>query len=97
MTNFEKELLEKLEECLSTSREIREMLREKKAEAIIYRDAAYAIERVGISKSTLLREQNKGNIAVAKEGRGGKKYYTDAAVERLRNLYWGLATENPGL
>ncbi|QNL51972.1 hypothetical protein H8S90_10560 [Olivibacter sp. SDN3] len=61
---------------------------QKEAEETIYRDAVYAIDRVGISESTLLRCQRKGMIKVAKLERG-KKFFRDQDVERLRMQYWG--------
>lgn len=56
------------------------------AEKTVYRSAAYAVERVGVSASTLLRCQQRGEIAVAKTHKK-KKYYLDSDVERLRKSY----------
>ncbi|GAA4786182.1 hypothetical protein GCM10023231_12640 [Olivibacter ginsenosidimutans] len=61
----------------------------KEAEETIYRDAVYVLDRVGISDSTLLRCQRKGQINVAKLSKG-KKQFRDQDVERLRREYWGL-------
>ncbi|WP_134089102.1 hypothetical protein [Olivibacter sp. XZL3] len=61
----------------------------KEAEETVYRDAAYTMDRVGISKSTLLRCQNQGIIAVAKV-LNKKKLFRDQDVEHLRNTYWNL-------
>jgi len=55
-------------------------------EKTIYRSAAYTMERVGISESTLLRCQQRGEITVAMKDKK-KKYYLDADVERLRKSY----------
>lgn len=55
----------------------------------VLRDAGYARERVGISDSTLLRCQQRGEIEVAKRAKG-KKYFLDADVERLRKSYRGI-------
>jgi len=53
-----------------------------------YLTAEQTMERVGISESTLLRCQNRGEIAVAKM-KNRKKYFRDCDVERLRREYWG--------
>jgi len=68
---------------------IQRFILNKAAEETIYRDAAYVLDRVGISDSTLLRCQRKGQIRVAKIARG-KKYFRNQDVERLRREYWGL-------
>jgi len=54
----------------------------------VYRDADYTCDRVGISDSTLLRCQQRGEIRVAKRTKG-KKYFLDSEVEHLRNSYRG--------
>lgn len=61
---------------------------QKETEETIYRDAVYAMDRVGISESTLLRCQHRGLIRVAKLERG-KKFFHNQDVERLRTQYWG--------
>lgn len=53
-----------------------------------YLTAEQTMERVGISESTLLRCQHRGEIAVAKIVHR-KKYFRDRDVERLRREYWG--------
>jgi len=69
--------------------EIQRFILNKAAEETIYRDAAYVMDRVGISKSTLLRCQNNGAICVAKIV-NKKKLFRNQDVERLRRNYWGL-------
>lgn len=69
--------------------EIQRFILQKEKEETVYRDAAYTMDRVGISDSTLLRCQHKGLIKVAKVERG-KKYFRDVDVERLRTMYWGF-------
>lgn len=68
---------------------IQSLILQKADEETIYRDANYVLDRVGISKSTLLREQHKGSICVA-HVKNGKKYFKDSGVEHLRRAYWGL-------
>ena len=68
--------------------EILQRIRRAEEEQTVYRDAKYLLDRVGISRSTLLREQHKGAIAVAYV-KNGKKYFRDQDVERLRRVYWG--------
>lgn len=68
---------------------IQRFIFKKEEEETVYRDANYVLDRVGISKSTLLREQHKGSIGVA-HVKNGKKYFKDRDVERLRRAYWGL-------
>lgn len=63
-------------------------LAEGKAEAAVYRDREYVLDRVGISDRTLLRFQALGLIRIAKRA-NGKKYYLDADVERFRRYYHG--------
>jgi len=53
-----------------------------------YLTAEQTMERVGISESTLLRCQHRGEITVAKVEKR-KKYFRDSDVERLRKEYWG--------
>ncbi len=53
-----------------------------------YLTAEETWKRVGISESTLLRCQRRGEIAVAKVEKR-KKYFRDSDVERLRRAYWG--------
>lgn len=67
---------------------IRSFILNKEAEETVYRDAVYVMDRVGISDSTLLRCQRKGQIRIAKLLRG-KKLFRDQDVERLRREYWG--------
>lgn len=55
----------------------------------VLRDAEYTRNRVGISESTLLRCQQRGEIEVAKRAKG-KKYFRDEDVERLRKSYRGI-------
>lgn len=69
--------------------EIQRFILQKEKEETVYRDAAYTMDRVGISKSTLLRCQNQGEIRVAKIV-NRKKLYRDQDVERLRKTYWSL-------
>ena len=54
-----------------------------------YLTAKQTEKRVGISESTLLRCQQRGEIIVAKVEKR-KKYFRDCDVERLRREYWGL-------
>jgi len=53
-----------------------------------YLDAEATWNRVGISESTLLRCQRRGEITVAKVEKR-KKYFRDCDVERLKKEYWG--------
>jgi len=53
-----------------------------------YLTAEQTMERVGISESTLLRCQHRGEITVAKIAHR-KKYFRECDVERLRKEYWG--------
>jgi len=53
-----------------------------------YLTAEETWKRVGISESTLLRCQRRGEITVAKIVHR-KKYFRDYDVERLRREYWG--------
>jgi len=53
----------------------------------VLRDAEYTRNRVGISDSTLLRCQQRGEIEVAKRAKS-RKYFLDKDVERLRKSYW---------
>lgn len=69
--------------------EIQRFILQKEKEETIYRDATYTMDRVGISKSTLLRCQNQGEIRIAKIV-NRKKLYRDQDVERLRKTYWSL-------
>ncbi|MFC6102854.1 MerR family transcriptional regulator [Olivibacter domesticus] len=69
--------------------EIHRFILKKEEEETIYRDANYVLDRVGISKSTLLRYQGRGMITVAKIV-NKKKLYRDLDVERLRKIYWGV-------
>jgi len=72
----------------ASTKDIHRFILNKEAEETVYRDAVYVMDRVGISDSTLLRCQRKGQIRVAKLLRG-KKYFRDQDVERLRKGYWG--------
>lgn len=69
--------------------EIHRFILKKEEEETTYRDANYVVDRVGISKSTLLRYQGRGIITVAKIV-NKKKLYRDLDVERLRKIYWGV-------
>lgn len=53
-----------------------------------YLNARETWKRVGISESTLLRCQRRGEITVAKTDKR-KKYFRDCDVERLKKEYWG--------
>lgn len=54
---------------------------------MVYRDATYVMDRVGISESTLLRCQKQHMISIAKIV-NKKRYYLDQDVEQLRKTYW---------
>ncbi|MFC7524202.1 hypothetical protein ACFQRK_09630 [Parapedobacter sp. GCM10030251] len=69
-------------------RNILNYVRDKQETEIRYLTAKETWERVGISESTLLRCQQRGEIAVAKVKKR-KKYFRDCDVERLRREYWG--------
>lgn len=78
-----------IREIKSQTHEIHSTLLQKDQDEAVYRDAAYVMERVGISRSTLLREQKKGNITVA-DIRNRRRLYLDNDVELLRKKYWRL-------
>lgn len=78
-----------LREIKSQTSSIHHRLIHKENEETILRDANYVIDRVGISMSTLLREQEKGRIKVA-EIRNRRRLYRDQDVERFRKEYWRL-------
>lgn len=61
---------------------------EKEEAETVYLTAEETWNRVGISESTLLRCQGRGEIEVAKRSKG-KRYFRDRDVERLRREYWG--------
>ncbi|MGK6352214.1 hypothetical protein [Parapedobacter sp. DT-150] len=61
---------------------------EKEEAETRYLTAEETWNHVGISESTLLRCQRRGEITVAKMKKG-KKYFRDRDVERLRRAYWG--------
>jgi hypothetical protein len=67
-----------------------QVLMVKEEEETVYRDTEYVRERVGISKSTLLRYQNQGLIRIAKIV-NKKKMFRDRDVEHFRKIYWGLS------
>lgn len=69
--------------------EILDFIRQKEEAETVYLDAEKACDRIGISDSTLLRCQRRGEIAVAKTHKG-KKYFRKRDVERLRKDYRGL-------
>ena len=69
-------------------REIMNYILEKKEAEIEYFSAEQAMDRIGISQSTLLRCQHRGEITVAKFIER-KKYFRDRDVERLRREYRG--------
>ena len=69
-------------------REILDYILDKQEAETEYLTAEQTMERVGISESTLLRCQHRGEITVAKIAHR-KKYFRDCDVERLRREYWG--------
>lgn len=69
-------------------REIMNYILEKQEAEIEYFSAEQAMDRIGISQSTLLRCQRRGEITVAKLIER-KKYFRDRDVERLRREYRG--------
>lgn len=69
--------------------EILNFIRQKEEAETVYLDAEKTCDRIGISESTLLRCQRRGEIAVAKTHKG-KKYFRKRDVERLRKEYRGL-------
>lgn len=77
-----------LRQLRADQEEILRFLREKESAETAYLSAREVMDRVGISESTLLRCQRRGEITVAKTVRG-KKYFRDRDVERLRRQYWG--------
>ncbi|SEL88878.1 hypothetical protein [Parapedobacter koreensis] len=81
-------LYPKLKRLQEDHSEIMRFILEKREADTVYRSAEYTLDRVGISESTLLRCQRRGEIRVAKVIRG-KKYFRDEDVERLRREYWG--------
>lgn len=78
-----------IREIKSQTQLIRSSLHQQAEEETIYRDANYVVDRVGISLSTLLREQNKGNIQVAKII-NRRRLFRDEDVEKFRAIYWRL-------
>ena len=82
-------LYPELKQIRADQREILNYIFERQEAETEYLTAKQAWKRVGISESTLLRCQQRGEITVAKIEKK-KKYYRDRDVERLRKEYWGL-------
>lgn len=78
-----------LERLRAGQQEILNFIRQKEEAETVYLDAEKTCDRIGISESTLLRCQRRGEIAVAKTHKG-KKYFRKRDVERLRKEYRGL-------
>jgi len=81
-------LYPQLRQIRADQREILDYILGKQEAETQYLTAKQAEERVGISESTLLRCQRRGEIEVAKVEKR-KKYFRDRDVERLRREYWG--------
>ncbi|MBD1434377.1 hypothetical protein H8B06_16210 [Sphingobacterium sp. DN00404] len=69
--------------------DLKQQLANQMEQEIIYRDAEYAIEFIGISESTLARHQRKGVLVVAKIDKG-KRYFKQQDLERFKKNYWNL-------
>ncbi|MFC3198133.1 hypothetical protein ACFOET_10975 [Parapedobacter deserti] len=83
-------LYPELKQIRADQQEILNHVLEKQEAETAYLDAAQTMDRVGISARTLMRCQQRGEIAVAKI-KNRKKYFRDSDVERLRREYRGLA------
>ena len=81
-------LYPELERIRTGQQEILDFVQQKEEPETVYLDAEEACSRAGISESTMLRCQRRGEIAVAMR-RKGKKYFRERDVERLRREYWG--------
>jgi len=82
-------LYPKLRQIRLDQQEILNHIVDKQEAETKYLTAKQTEKRVGISESTLLRCQQRGEITVAKVDKR-KKYFRDCDVERLRREYWGL-------
>ncbi|GGG89816.1 hypothetical protein GCM10007415_25110 [Parapedobacter pyrenivorans] len=81
-------LYPELKQIRADQQEILNYILEKQQAEIEYCSAEQAMDRIGISQSTLLRCQRRGEITVAKFIER-KKYFRDRDVERLRREYRG--------
>lgn len=77
-----------IQQIRADQQEILNYILEKQEAEIEYFSAEQAMDRIGISQSTLLRCQRRGEITVAKLIER-KKYFRDRDVERLRREYRG--------
>lgn len=77
-----------IQQIRADQQEILNHILEKQEAEAEYLTAKQTWQRVGISESTLLRCQQRGEITVAKIKKQ-KKYFRDRDVERLRQEYWG--------
>lgn len=78
-----------IKQIRADQREILNYILDKQEAETKYLDAMQTMDRVGVSESTLLRCQHRGEITVAKVW-NRKKYFRDRDVEHLRKAYRGL-------
>jgi|SRR5690606_1191372 len=81
-------LYPEIQQMRADQKEIISFILDREEAETVYLDAEAACDRVGISESTLLRCQHRGQIAVAKI-KNRKKYFRSSDVERLKREYWG--------